>query len=600
MSGAYIFKFDNYVLDTASRELSFRQQEIRVEPKVFDFISLLLASHDQVLSKAQIATALWPGGEVSDAMLSRCVYQARKALQQSKESPEYIKTQYGRGFRFSGTFSVHSKGVNGIRSIAKNTVNEIFPVVPGKAETKSVHFDAIVNLGLCFGCTDEIRTKWRDWRELATAITSRLECVPGIVLNGDSQVNKSNGAGQSDSNSNDIGHDSVLNTAFVPDRNGDPAFFRADLKMLSDNQRVTLGFYDLKPLMRNSHPDDRAKYLNTVSDEIASRLSLCLGKGNLSPGDSGDPDAYRLYREANWKLAEHTEREGNVAQALLEEAVKIDPGFAGAWTELGWAYYENMWAGGNGRFWVDLAMRSVDNAIQLEPNCSFARMTQIIFMTELGKSSEALKLATESIGRDPEQAEYWYAHSYVLRYLGRIEESNQSLQKSHSLYPLIFAEVGDPPTGLIYTGEWKQFLQLVPAHDSPYFCYYRGYAMWQLGKKDEAIVELNQGIQDDPKDNFSRLSRALVLIIEKDLVGANDVLEKLVRQRVMLMPGDSEFTYKEAQLLMLCGNETLALQRLQASYDNGFNVLPYCECDPAFAPVLQTAEFQQMALKTIH
>ena len=589
MSEDIVFKFDDYALDTGNRELYFQNREVKIEPKVFDFILLLIEHHDQVLSKEQIARALWPQGDVSDAMLSRCVYRSRITLQQSKSCPAYIKTQYGRGFRFSGEFTVHHKVPDPEFYLGKLVSNAFFDSLSTERKPVTVTNTGIVRIGIGILQDEDAEDNLGLGKNLEEILIERLDGLEGFEP---LKIQRNGKLADPDSYNPALTY--YLSGSIIPDRREGVAFLRAKLIRLDDNQSIVLGHYDLSPLLIENVSSTKSAYFDAIINTIIDRTASCTGKNKAKIGSSSNTRAYCLYREANWMLSEQTEREGKVAQALLEEAVKLDPDFADAWTELGWAYYENMWAGGDGRIWVDLALKAVETAISREPNCTFAQSTKIIFKSEIGESESALTLAKKCIERDPECAAYWYAHSYVLRYLGFIDNSNQSLERCIALDPLFLTEIGDPATGLIYTGEWERFLQLTPAHDSPYFCYYRGYALWSMGETDKAIDELNQGVKDDPKDNFSRLSRALLLIIQEDLKGANAVLKKLARQRTMLLPGDSEFTYKEAKLLMLCENHSLALERLKASYESGFNVIPYCQRDHCFEPIRTSKKYLRL------
>jgi len=89
-----------WLLDSESFRLSRAGEEVRIEPKVFDFLVLLVANRDRVMSKTELLDTLWPNEHVSDAVLPRCVAAARKLFGDSRSLQAVIQTVHGRGYRF--------------------------------------------------------------------------------------------------------------------------------------------------------------------------------------------------------------------------------------------------------------------------------------------------------------------------------------------------------------------------------------------------------------------------------------------------------------------------------------------------------------------
>ena len=72
----------------------------KVEPKVFEVLVYLIRQRDRFVSREELFTQLWPDHVVSDAALTRCVAEARKAVGDNGVKQEVIRTQYTRGYRF--------------------------------------------------------------------------------------------------------------------------------------------------------------------------------------------------------------------------------------------------------------------------------------------------------------------------------------------------------------------------------------------------------------------------------------------------------------------------------------------------------------------
>ncbi|MEM9621490.1 MAG: winged helix-turn-helix domain-containing protein [Pseudomonadota bacterium] len=97
-----IYRFDNFVLDSASHELLENGLPVAVEPQVLALINLLIAQRHRMVSKNEIIEQIWQGRFVSDAAMSSRVKSARQALGDSGKAQRLIKTVHGKGLRFVG------------------------------------------------------------------------------------------------------------------------------------------------------------------------------------------------------------------------------------------------------------------------------------------------------------------------------------------------------------------------------------------------------------------------------------------------------------------------------------------------------------------
>jgi TolB-like protein len=97
------FLFSNHVFDTARRELSCDDREVSIEPQVFDLLNYLLENRDRVVSKDDLIEAVWSGRIVSDSTLTSRINAARKAVGDSGSEQKLIRTVPRKGFRFVGS-----------------------------------------------------------------------------------------------------------------------------------------------------------------------------------------------------------------------------------------------------------------------------------------------------------------------------------------------------------------------------------------------------------------------------------------------------------------------------------------------------------------
>src|SRR5262245_24272755 len=97
---------DDYTLDPTGYELRQHGRLVRLEPRVFDLVAYLVQHPDRTVTKEELLEQLWPQQFVTDASLTYCVAQARKALGDTGQTQRYIQTVRRRGYRFLAPVAV--------------------------------------------------------------------------------------------------------------------------------------------------------------------------------------------------------------------------------------------------------------------------------------------------------------------------------------------------------------------------------------------------------------------------------------------------------------------------------------------------------------
>jgi len=75
---------------------------VRLPPKACAVLRLLLEQAGQLVTKEALLEAIWPDAVVSEAVLTVCIGELRKALRDSAQAPRFIQTVHRRGYRFIG------------------------------------------------------------------------------------------------------------------------------------------------------------------------------------------------------------------------------------------------------------------------------------------------------------------------------------------------------------------------------------------------------------------------------------------------------------------------------------------------------------------
>jgi TolB-like protein/DNA-binding winged helix-turn-helix (wHTH) protein/Tfp pilus assembly protein PilF len=97
-----IFRFGEFELDVAAYELRRSDRAIRLERQPMDLLILLVQRRGQLVSRAEIVDRLWGKDVFVDVEtgVHTAARKIRHALGDSAETPKYVETVPGKGYRF--------------------------------------------------------------------------------------------------------------------------------------------------------------------------------------------------------------------------------------------------------------------------------------------------------------------------------------------------------------------------------------------------------------------------------------------------------------------------------------------------------------------
>ena len=102
-----LFSFKDFALDGERRELRARGTIVPIEPQVFDLLVYLVENRDRVVSKDDLIASVWGGRIVSDSTLDSRINAVRRAIGDSGDKQELVRTIARKGIRFVG--DVHQR-----------------------------------------------------------------------------------------------------------------------------------------------------------------------------------------------------------------------------------------------------------------------------------------------------------------------------------------------------------------------------------------------------------------------------------------------------------------------------------------------------------
>jgi len=283
--------------------------------------------------------------------------------------------------------------------------------------------------------------------------------------------------------------------------------------------------------------DDVFAIQDDISLAIAKALEVELGTG--TPGNTDKPtdnlEAYQLYLQARYLLAQRGG--GNMLRSveLFEQATDLDANFSEAWSGMAYtyglipAYTRKMSSEEAGR----LALESAENAIRINPDNAeayialgrinartklniglareyFEKAYQLApnnadianlygdFLTLIGDFSNALEIESRAVELDPLAAVHHSDLAFLYLILNRFEDALDPAKTSISLAPDSFDRHDAYIVALIMLGQYEQAIETINMAknllnaDHGYVTSWWAMLYWHQGDREKLRILLNE------------------------------------------------------------------------------------------------------------
>lgn len=180
---------------------------------------------------------------------------------------------------------------------------------------------------------------------------------------------------------------------------------------------------------------------DAIADGIEGKLRarLAPGGGRKAEQIATAPEVYGLYSQARGLIASREKANIGRAEALLRQAVKLDPNYAPAWSLLGAAIYFN------GRVAIDdeqaraEGLAAVRRALSMAPN--FAPAYATLALVEGEQTPDAEPTLRRAVALDPSYSEAWNWLGNSLNSQGKVAEAIAAYQRAIAIDPLLYPAV---------------------------------------------------------------------------------------------------------------------------------------------------------------
>jgi tetratricopeptide (TPR) repeat protein len=338
-----------------------------------------------------------------------------------------------------------------------------------------------------------------------------------------------------------------------------------------------------------------------IAEQIAHsmfRKALPAGEDITTKSPARTQEAYDAYVKGRYFLRQRTVESVNKAKHHFDRAIQEDSTFASAYSGLADCYKA-------------MSFHGMFSSAQLMPKAKTAAMTALEFDSQLGEAHASLadihmefefnweKAGKEfelSIGLNPRYAAayQWYASYYAL--MGRYEESQILIARAHMLDPTCPALSWCKGLISFYARNYDmairhytEALELDPA-----FAWAHGYlglAYSQLGKFDEAVMQLRKGISLTTKgDAYITAMLGYVYARMGKKAAAQRILNKLeLNSEQRCLP-----TYEIATISAALGDKTAAVNWLYRTHRERSPRIVAIEREPRFDDIRGIPRFREL------
>jgi TolB-like protein len=399
-------EFGPYLLKGQQRLLMGPEGPVELSDRSFDILVLLLNKPNELVGKAEIFDAVWPGIVVGENTLQVHISALRKAL-----NPALIVTVHGRGYKYAGPPPVPSESVPA-------AVHQ--PIIDGKPVIVLLPFENLSG--------DPEQQYFSDG--IAGDITDRLVRFRRFVVIGQHSARALRGATADLAVIRDKLKADFVVTGSVR-RSGDRIRIASRLSSAQSDEAIWAERYD-RPIA------DLFDLQDEISELIASAIARHL-EIEINVRSSGRSHAslssYEHLLQGYWHFRKLTRASDKAARQCFEKAVALDPGNANAVAWLGATYCED-WVQD---FTNESAIKGAALAAEavslnpLSPNCHAIQTWALVCIGDLDAALRASERAVILNAGDPAVLAN---RALALAYDGRHAEAQQILGQARRLEPL--------------------------------------------------------------------------------------------------------------------------------------------------------------------
>lgn len=464
------FAFGRFVLDPSAGTLLENDIPVGASYRGLRLLGALVARSGDILSKAELLDAGWPGLAVEEGNLTVQIAQLRKLLGTRADGGDWIVTIPRVGYRFAGEVAQLGPSQRKPLPLPSKPSIAVLPFVNVSNDPEQETFadglteDLITDLSrtaelfvIARNSAFAYKGQARDVREIAEDLGVRY-LLEGSVRSAAGRVR--------------------INAQLIDASSGDHLWAERFDRRLDD--------------------------IFAVQDEVTARIiEALLGRLRIPPPRQRPKslEAHDLCVRAR-RLMDDTPQAAQEAHLLLTRVVALDPDYAEAyrWLALnhwmGWVH-----SGGPTEVSRSIALELARKAVALDPNDAGCRWALAYLLAYERSFAEADVEFARALALDPNEADAWAALSDITVLAGRVEEGLEHIRKAFRLNPFPASWYYLPLGQALYAaGEYGAAVEALRRDETHRTSSRRFLAasLAQLGQLDEARAEAELFLVGNP------------------------------------------------------------------------------------------------------
>jgi TolB-like protein/DNA-binding winged helix-turn-helix (wHTH) protein/Flp pilus assembly protein TadD len=585
-------------LDLARYQLLEGGLPIQLERQPMELLILLVARRGELVSREEIAAKLWGNGVFvnADQSINRAIRKLRMALHDDPESPKFLETVVGKGYRFIGDIQI--TGLASERFQDSTLSPEASSIASVLSELHRSSRWLLFSAVLLITAAASIAAWFLVRHRMALAVTPfhSVAVLPLENLSGDPEQDYF-ADGMTDELITDLAKISSLRvisrtsamqykhthkplSQIARELNVD-AVVEGSVTRSSSRVRITAQLIDAKDdrhLWAENYErdlDDAVTLQSQIAAAVANEIHAKLTRseetrlGRVRPVN---PAAYDAYLKGRFHFNKRTETDLQTALAYFNQAIAIDPTYALAYVGLADSY--NI-AGS----WVftavsreearSKAIMFASKALAIDDSLGEAHtsLADAKFLFDCDwKGSEAEFQRALALAPNYANAHHW--HAELLIDTGRFDESVRESYKARDLDPLSPMMNSSLAGRLCISGRCEEAMAYVLAaleldHNLPLAHSVLGSIYAHQGKFPKAIAEAKDAVLFSGNNPNFIADLAYVYAVSGDRTHATDVLATLRRASNTRYVAPYQFAIVYSAL----GDKQRALSALRRAYD---------------------------------
>ncbi|MFZ1918713.1 MAG: winged helix-turn-helix domain-containing tetratricopeptide repeat protein [Terriglobales bacterium] len=434
------YEFEDFRVDVDKRLLFRQGKPVRLTPKAFDTLLLLVERKGEVISKDDLMRSVWPDTAVEENNLNQNISTLRRVLGENRGENRYIATVPGQGYRFVP--AVESSGF--AQLTAEPVTLAVLPFANLSSDTDSEFF--------ADGVTEEIINALTQIRNLRVVARTSSFSFKGTQLD-----LRTVGA--------------TLNAGTLIEgsvrKSGGRVRIVAQLINAADGYHIWSERYD-----RDLR--DIFEVQDEIARTIADRLKVTLGPEKaetLVRSETKNLEAYQFYLKGRFHWNKRSADGLQKAIEYFQQAIGKDPSYAVAYAGLADAY--NM-----------VSFRNVMVPHAVMPKAKAAALKALDLDASRAEPHVSLAYASFTYDRD------WLA---AARHFERAKALNPAYVMGHAFYPLYLSSRGRSADSLSVA---KRAFELDPA--APAVSHVLAVQLYLARFFDQAVQQCQQTLELDP------------------------------------------------------------------------------------------------------